>query len=155
MLGSALRTRLRDAIGQLAPSHGLELVDVEIAGTRRNPIVRVYLDKEGGIDLDAVAEASRWISEMLDEFDGLESAYTLEASSPGIERPLVQLADFERFAGTEATVHTVAAINGRRNFNGVIVSVEGEHVVMLVDDTEYRIPHADIRTARRKVHIEF
>lgn len=155
MSGTPLRTRLRDAIGECALSHGLELVDVETAGTRRAPIVRVYLDQEGGINLDAVAEASHWVSDLLEDFEGLDNAYTLEVSSPGIERPLVTLADFERFAGTEAAVHTVAALEGRRSFTGTIERVEDEHVVMLIDGTEYRIPHSAIRTARRKIDIEF
>lgn len=155
MAGKALAEQLSDLLEHRARDHGLELVAVEVAGSDRRPLVRVFLDRAGGIDLEAICEANHWIAEVLDEGPGPAGAYTLEVSSPGIERPLRKLADFERFTGHEAVVQTSRPIDGRRRFTGGIVAVNGETIVLDVDGTEYRVPHGDVTKARLKVDIDF
>lgn len=153
MAEASLATRLAEALEPEAASHGLELVAVEVAGAQKNPIVRVYLDREGGINLDAVAEANEWVGEIVEH--EITDSFTLELSSPGIERPLAKLSDFERFTGNDAIVQTKRPIDDRRKFSGRIARVEGEDVVMDVDGTEHRIPHEAITKARLRVEIDF
>lgn len=153
MAEASLATRLAEALEPVADSNGLELVAVEVAGAQRNPIVRVYLDREGGINLDVIAEANAWVGEIVE--NEIAESFTLEVSSPGIERPLTRLSDFERFVGNDAVMQTNRPIGDRRKFTGRIVRVEGGEVVMDVDGTEHRIPHEAISKARLRVEIDF
>ncbi len=148
-----LEGRITALLESEAASHGLELVAVEVVGAHR-PTVRVYLDREGGIDLDSVAEANRWISSALEGDDPIRGAYTLEVSSPGIERPLVKVADFERYVGSQAQVKMGVPVNGRVRFTGVIDGVEGDTVLLADDKGMYRLPHEAIAKARLKVEID-
>jgi len=104
------------------------------------------VDQAGGIDLDTLAEASRAIQPVLETELPIER-YSLEVSSPGLERPLVKRSDFERFMGREAQVRTRNKIDGRRNFRGTIESVEPDYVRMRVDDEAYKIPFEEIAKA--------
>lgn len=149
-----LEDRLMAEVAPAAASHGLELVAVEIVGTRVQPTLRIYLDQEGGIGLDTICEANEWISAILDEIDPFEGAYTLEVSSPGVDRPLHSLSDYERFAGSTATLRT-RPIGGRTRFTGVITGVRDDAVVLDVDGISVRIPLGDVRTARLKGEVDF
>jgi ribosome maturation factor RimP len=135
----------------LATDHGLELVAVEIVGQAGSPIVRVYLDREGGINIDDIARANSWISDALDAEDIVKSAYTLECSSPGIERLLRKTTDWERFTGKMVVVKTTRPIEGRSTITGTIAGLEGDEALVAVDETTYRIPLDAVRTARLKV----
>lgn len=137
-----------------APRHGLELVAVEVTGTHR-PTIRVFLDRPGGIDLDTVAQANAWVSAVLDEADPVPAAYTLELSSPGIERPLVRIEDFQRHVGEDVSLKTERKIDGRARFTGTIEQVDDETIVIAAeDDKKYRLPHSAIAKARLKVTID-
>ena len=85
-----------------AASEGVEVVTVEIVGSRKAPTIRVYLDTAKGISFDEITAAQVWVNEIMDEIDPFPGAYTLEVSSPGIDRPLRTPEHFERFAGDEA-----------------------------------------------------
>lgn len=137
-----------------AARQGYEIVAVEMAGAARQPLVRVLLDKEGGIDLDDIVEANRWIAAVLDAEDPIKSAYTLEVSSPGIDRPLRKLADFERFKGSTATLKTIP-VEGRARFVGTIVGTEGDTVLLEVDGDTVRIPMSAVSKARLKGEVDF
>lgn len=94
--------RIISVLEPLAASMGLELVDVEVAGTRKNPVLRVFLDTpDGGITLDDLADAQSWVDAAVEELDPFEDAWVLEVSSPGIDRPLRTPEHYERFAGEE------------------------------------------------------
>lgn len=134
----------------LAENSGLELVTVEVAGGQRHQTVRVYLDREGGIDIDAIAEANTWLSDALDGVSRLSGAYTLEVSSPGIERILRKQTDFTRFAGERITLQTARPVEGRSRFTGRLVGVEGDDVVIEQDEQEHRVPFTAIERARLK-----
>lgn len=149
----ALGERIEAQLTPVAESNGLELVAVELAGAEHQPIVRVFLDRDGGIDLDAICEANSWVSERLDGLPELTGAYTLEVSSPGIERPLRKLSDFERFAGQRVAMKT-KPVDGRSAFTGTIDAVDGEDVLITADATQYRVPLASVKKARLKVDID-
>ena len=83
-----LAKRLEELLEPIAEKNGFELVAVEQAGGRKAPVIRVLLDREGGVNLDAICEANRWVTEAIDEADPLSSPYMLEVSSPGVDRPL-------------------------------------------------------------------
>lgn len=134
----------------LADHNGLELVTVEVSGGQRHLTVRVFLDREGGIDIDAIAAANAWISEALDGLSRLNNSYTLEVSSPGIERVLRKQTDFTRFSGERVSVQTTRPVEGRSRFAGRLLGVEGDDVVIEVDEQEHRVPFTLIERARLK-----
>lgn len=150
-----LAARLTSLLEGPAEAAGLQLVLVEVAGAPRAPIVRVYLDREGGIDIDAIAGANAWIKDVLDAQTETADRYTLEVSSPGIERPLRTAADFVRFAGQQAKVTMSRPVEGRKAFTGTIVGVEGDNVVLESDGTTMQLPLGAIAKARLRVEIDF
>lgn len=154
MSGASLADSLTALLEPEAPGHGLELVAVEVVGGANRPTVRVYLDREGGIDLDAICDANGWISAALDGSELIRGAYTLEVSSPGIERPLRTLSDFDRYAGSEISLKTTTPVAGRSRFTGSISAVEGNDILLDVDGDEVRIAHGNVAKARLKVEIE-
>lgn len=123
---------------QAAIDHGVELVHTEVAGPEGHPIVRVFIDKSDGVTHEDCSEVSTQISTVLDVEDFIHSAYTLEVSSPGLERGLYKLADYERFAGSQAKIKSRVAVNNQRNFRGRIVGIENDQVVF-EDKTSGRI----------------
>lgn len=147
-------TALIELLEQPASEHGLELVAVEQTGGRKQPVVRVLIDKEGGITLDQVAEASKWIGTLLDETDPVPGTYTLEVSSPGIDRPLRKREHFARFAGEEVVLKT-RPIEGRAAWTGTLVGIEGDEVAVDIDGTAFRIAFDDIVKARIKGRVDF
>lgn len=155
-----MRASLAEAVETLltpiAEREGFEIVAVDTAGGHKQPVVRVYLDREGGVNLDGIAAASFWISEALDERDDiLKGAYTLEVSSPGIDRPLRKLKDFEKFVGGTIKLKTVPA-EGRTTYTGTLTAVEGDDVVLETDAGELvRIPHGAISKAHLKGEVDF
>ena len=96
---SAKERRLLEALEPLATAHNVEIVTVEVVGSRKAPTIRVYLDCDGGIGFDELAASQKWVNELMDELDPFPGAYTLEVSSPGIDRPLRTPEHFQRFAG--------------------------------------------------------
>lgn len=119
---------------------GLELVDLEYQRESHGWVLRFYLDKEGGITLDECAGASREIAALLDVEDLVDTAYQLEVSSPGLERPLKKLADFQRFAGRKAKIKTLLACDpdgrghSRKTFVGELQGVDGDSILLLQTD---------------------
>ena len=140
---------------QAAIDHGVELVHAEVAGPEGHPIVRVFIDKPGGVTHDDCSEISTQIGTVLDVEDFIHSAYTLEVSSPGLERGLYKPQDFDRFAGSAAKLKTRIAINNQRNFRGQIIGIEGGEVVF--DDRtsgRVRVPFDSIVKANLEVDVE-
>ena len=152
---SSTEGRVRGIAERAARERGLELVHVEVAGGAHAPIIRVFIDKPGGVTHEDCSEVSRHVGAVLDVEDFIPDNYTLEVSSPGLERGLYQLADFERFAGRLAKARTRGAIAGQRNFRGRIAGVEGEEI--LFDDRtsgSVRIPFAEIAKANLEIDVE-
>lgn len=151
---ASLNDELMALLEPLAGSHGLELVAAEVAGGHKHQVVRVYLDREGGIDIDAIAEANEWVSAALDGVSRLGGPYTLEVSSPGIERILRKRDDFARFAGERVGVQLTQPVDGRSKLTGVLVGLDGDDVVIEVDGKEHRVALGAIERARLKVDFD-
>ena len=147
--------KLIDVLEPLAQDNGLELVTVEVAGTNKNPILRVYLDTpEGGINLDQLAAAQRWVDDKIEELDPFKESYVLEVSSPGIDRPLRKLADFERFANEDVVIHLKPGA-GKPKEKGLLLGTEGDSVVIDQDGERKLIAHSDIKRAHIVGRIDF
>jgi ribosome maturation factor RimP len=146
---------LTELLEPIALDHGFELVAVEQAGGRKSTVIRVLLDRKDGLDLDAVCAANAWVSDVLDESDALPGPYTLEVSSPGIDRPLRKLSDFERFAGETVTIKTRPAGDKRTAWTGVLKGVDGTAVVLEADSEKIEIPYDSIVKARLKGVVSF
>jgi ribosome maturation factor RimP len=130
------REDVRQLAQTLADEEGYELVDVEflVQGGRR--VVRVLLDRPGGIRVSDCARFSRRLSDCLDMNQTVAGRYVLEVSSPGIERPLKSLENLQRFAGKRASFTTLNAHDGRRHYEGELLAPEGERVGLRSDDGE-------------------
>ena len=147
--------QLLDALASRADAEGVEIVTVEVVGAKKAPTIRVYIDTPDGVSFDELSAAQAWINEIMDELDPFPGAYTLEVSSPGIDRPLRTPAHFARFAGETAVVKTASPQGGRSAFTGTIVRVEGDAVELDVDGATVLIPVSDIKRAHLKGAIDF
>jgi ribosome maturation factor RimP len=127
---------------------GLEVVEVVFHGQGGRRILRVTVDREGGVDLDTLGEISEKISRRLDLEDFGQGRYELEVSSPGIERPLVTAAHFARFVGSMVKVKTAQPVEGARTHDGTLVQATGERIVVAVDGVDRTIALADVTSAR-------
>jgi ribosome maturation factor RimP len=145
---------VREIAGRVAASRGFELVDVEIKRGTDGQIVRLFVDKEGGIGLEELQLVSEEVSAILDVEDPLPFAYTLEVSSPGLDRSLHTEADYRRFVGRLAKVSSYDVVDGRRHWTGRIVGVEEGKVTLQLEkerDALARIPVEKIAHARLEV----
>jgi ribosome maturation factor RimP len=142
-------TELTDLLAPVVADLGLECLGVEYSPSHGNSLVRVYIDAPGrAVTVDDCEAASRQISATLDVNDPIQSRYTLEVSSPGVDRPLFTPEQFARFIGQKAKLETNLPIDGRRRFNGAIRGVEGDTITMEQDGTDVRIAHANIHKAK-------
>jgi ribosome maturation factor RimP len=137
-------------IGLLEPAVaalGFELADLDAHFGRRG-LLRLYIDRPGGVTLDDCQRVSEQIGALLDVEDPLPGSYVLEVSSPGLDRRLRTLEHFERFKGDQARIELRDALEGRRRFTGRLVGVEGGAVLLEVDGETWRLPLDDIAVAR-------
>ena len=120
--------RVWELAAPLAENEGMELVDIELRheGSRGGRVLRVYLDKTGGPTVDDLGRVSRQLSELLDSQDVVSGAYTLEVSSPGINRPLKRPEHFARYVGKRVRIRTRDLIGGRRSFLGILQDGGGD-----------------------------
>lgn len=130
---TAIDRRLAEILTPVIEGMGYELVRVRLMGGKSKTLQVMAERPEGGIEVDDCAEISTAVSAVLDVEDPIEDAYTLEVSSPGIDRPLTRLKDFETWAGHEARLETAELIDGRRRFKGVLAGVEGDEVLIEID----------------------
>jgi len=136
-----------DLTGALSPvlaDLGLDLVDVEVTGR----VVRVLVDRDGGVDLDALASANKAVSAELDRLDPMPGRYTLEVSSPGVERRLRTPAHFARTIGETVTVRTHPGTTEVRRLQGVLAAADDDGVVLETGDGPVRIAYEQIERAR-------
>ncbi len=133
-----------------------ELVDLEYVGAGRNSVLRLYIDRADseageGVNVDDCARVSHAVGEVLEAADPIKGHYSLEVSSPGVERVLRKRSHFERFAGERVFVELSQPLDGRRRFLGQLRGVEGEGIVVEVDGCEYRLPFERIRKAKLRI----
>jgi ribosome maturation factor RimP len=145
---------LIEALEQAAGANGYELVDVELSGTSRARSIRVFIDKQDGLTIDDIAAANSWIDAAVEANEPYAGTYTLEVSSPGIDRPLRTLEHFARFEGEEAKLQT-EAIEGRGNWTGILAGVQDNAILLVSSGTTYSIPHEKIKKAQLKGTIDF
>jgi len=155
VVGTSVEERIRGVVERVAQDHGLELVHVEMASVGRLPVVRIFIDKPGGVTHQDCAQVSLHAGTILDVEDFIHSPYTLEVSSPGLERGLYKREDYERFAGQLAKIKTRGTIGGQRNFRGRIVAVEGD-VILFDDRTNGRvsIPLHEVAKANTEIDVD-
>lgn len=140
--------RIAELVGPALAAMGFELVRVRITGGQRVVLQIMAERPDGSMSIDDCAEVSRAVSALLDVEDPMPGAYALEVSSPGLDRPLVKLADFERYAGFEAKLETRLPIDGRRRFRGLLMGVAGRDVKMMIEGTEVILPFDQISAAK-------
>lgn len=116
---------------------GCEFWGMEYLSQGRNATLRIFIEKEDGVQLEDCEKVSRQVSAVLDVEDPIAGEYTLEVSSPGMDRPLYTLAHYARFAGEKVELRLRVPFDGRRKFSGLIVGVEGDEVVVRVDNEEF------------------
>lgn len=131
---TAMDRRLADIVQPVIEGLGFELVRIRLMGGATRTL-QIMADKpEGGIEVDDCGDISTAVSAVLDVEDPIEENYVLEVSSPGIDRPLTRLKDFEMWKGWEARVETTELIDGRRRFKGMLAGVEGEEVLIELEE---------------------
>lgn len=131
---AAIDRRLAGIVGPTIEGLGFELVRIRLMGGRRATLQIMAERPDGGIEVDDCARISRAVSAVLDVEDPISGEYTLEVSSPGIDRPLTRLKDFERYEGYEVRLETSELIDGRRRFRGVLGGVEGGEVLVTIPE---------------------
>jgi ribosome maturation factor RimP len=129
---AAIDRRLAEIISPVIEDMGFELVRIRLMAGKE-PTLQIMADRpDGGIEVDECAEISTAVSAVLDVEDPILDAYTLEVSSPGIDRPLTRLKDFDLYEGYDAKLETAESIDGRRRFRGVLAGIEGNEVLINV-----------------------
>ncbi|BBP85543.1 MULTISPECIES: ribosome maturation factor RimP [Pseudomonas] len=132
--------QLQALLAPVVEALGYQCWGVEFLSQGRHSLLRVYIDHENGIQVDDCEKVSRQVSGVLDVEDPIPSEYTLEVSSPGMDRPLFSLEQFAAHAGELVKIKLRSPYDGRRNFQGLLRGVEEQDVVVLVEDHEYLLP---------------
>ena len=140
---------LTELLAPVVADLGLECLGVEYSPSHGNGLVRVYIDAaERAVTVDDCEAVSRQVSATLDVHDPIQDRYTLEVSSPGLDRPLYTPAQFARFVGSAVKIELNLPLNGRRRFQGPIVAVDGADIVVDQDGAAVTIAHANMHKAR-------
>ncbi|MEW6107634.1 MAG: ribosome maturation factor RimP [Nitrospirota bacterium] len=150
-----IKKKITELANSAAVGYGLEIVDIEITGSLRKPLVRIFIDKENGVTLDNCEQFSRALSVILDVEDPIQTSYALEVSSPGLDRPLKKIKDFERSVGKLARVITKESIDRQNFFLGRIMEVKDYTIRLLIDNKkEINIPFEQISKARLEIELK-
>jgi ribosome maturation factor RimP len=144
-----LADRIENLISPTIDKLGFEIVRIEVLG-EMNPCVQIMAERrdQTGMNVDDCAQISRAVSAILDVEDPITNAYTLEVSSPGMDRPLVKREHFERFAGGEIRLEKRGQGDEQRRYRGNLKGIEGDDVVLLIKGEEIIIPFVDVQKAR-------
>jgi ribosome maturation factor RimP len=119
---------------------GFELWGLELIAQGRFSTLRIYIESANGINVDDCAEVSHQVSGIMDVEDPITNQYTLEVSSPGVDRPLFKQAHYEQYVGQFLRVRLHSPFDGRRKFAGVLMGLEADEIILLVDQEEYLLP---------------
>ncbi|HXZ39078.1 MAG TPA: ribosome maturation factor RimP [Thermodesulfobacteriota bacterium] len=153
MKSETLLQEVREVVEPILQSQGYELVDLEYQRESRGWVLRIYLDREGGITLDDCTGVSHEVGAVLEVKDVIPNAYVLEVSSPGLTRPLKKPEDYNRFRNQLVKIKLFQPLDGRRNFKGILLGLEGETVRVEVDQQLFEIPLQSI--AKANLEIDF
>lgn len=140
--------KLNDLIKPAVEKMGYELTDIEIKTQDREQLVSIFIDNLTGINIEDCEIVSRQISLLLDVENPISGKYTLEISSPGLDRKLTKFNHFKRFIGNELRIKLLRSMDGRRNFRGKLLAANKESIKVQVDDQLYKLPIDMIEIAR-------
>ena len=143
--------KLTEMLRPAVEETGKELLGVEFISAGNHSVLRLFIDHENGIDVDDCAEVSRQVGAILDVEDPISSEYSLEVSSPGLDRPLFDKAHFEAVVDETVEVKISMPLNGRRKFKGKLIAVENDSLIVMVDNEEYELVISNID----KAHLVF
>ena len=143
-----LQTKIVALFAPVIEAMGYELWGIVLLGEGRNSLLRVYIDKEEGVTVDGCERVSKQISAILEAEDLMQGRYSLEVSSPGLDRPLFNKAQYERYVGEKVRVKLRAAQNGVRNYMGEISKVTADDIILIVDSANILIPIINIDRAK-------
>lgn len=134
-------------VGSTISALGLELWGIEHVAQGKFSLLRIYIEREEGVSIEDCEKVSRQVSALLDVEEPISGEFTLEVSSPGLDRPLFNAGQFEQFMGSEVRVRTSTPIDGRRKFKGLIEGVSGEVVSVQVEGKTFQLKQPDIEKA--------
>ena len=137
---AAVDSTLKALLQPVVEALGCELWGLQLESGGKRKLLRIYIDREEGISVEDCERVSRQSGAVLDVEDAISGEYILEVSSPGMDRPLYELGQYERFIGEDVSLRLRFAYDGRRNFKGRLVGVDGDEIVLVVADTEYLFP---------------
>lgn len=143
-----IKAAVEEMVNPYLEENGFELVDIEYVKEGSNWFLRVFVDKDGGIDIDDCGRISEYLTEKLDENDPIPSAYFLDVSSPGAERPLKKSEDVKKAVGKDVFVTTYEPVNGLKEFEGRLLSFENEELVIEIGKKSHTIPYSKVASAR-------
>lgn len=132
--------------------YNAELIDIGISGSRHRPILRMLVDKEGGITLGECSDINRQLSEILDKDDAIKESFILEVSSPGLDRPLKKKKDFEKVIGKKINLYTKEYVEGKNFFCAVLDSVDEKSISLVTKDGQIlKVPYENINKANLEI----
>ncbi|MDH2923987.1 ribosome maturation factor RimP [Nicoletella semolina] len=144
---ATLEQKLQDLVEASIEAMGFELVGVECQRTGRFLTVRLYIDKEGGVTIDDCGEVSHQVSAIFDVEDPIADKYTLEVSSPGLDRPLFTSAHYQRFVGRDIVIHLRIPVLDRRKWQGTLLNIDGDLITLNVEGNEHIFALGNIQKA--------
>ena len=137
---AAADSKLRELLKPVVEALNCELWGLELQSGGKRKLLRIYIDSEDGIGVEDCERVSRQSSSILDVEDAINGEYVLEVSSPGMDRPLYELAQYEKYKGEDISLKLRFPYDGRRNFKGRLGGIDGDEIVLVVADTEYLFP---------------
>ena len=137
---AAADSKLHELLQPVVEALDCELWGLELQSGGKRKLLRIYIDSEDGIGVEDCERVSRQSSSILDVEDAINGEYVLEVSSPGMDRPLYELAQYEKYKGEDISLRLRFPYDGRRNFKGRLVGIDGDEIVLVVADTEYLFP---------------
>jgi ribosome maturation factor RimP len=140
--------QIADMLESTVKAMGFSLWGIEYNSQGRHSVLRVYIERDSGITADDCAAVSTQVSAILDVEDPITGEYSLEVSSPGMDRRLFTLDQYTAYIGEIVDLHLRSPFDGRRKFKGVLKGIEGEDIVVQIDDHEFVLPHDGIDKAR-------
>jgi ribosome maturation factor RimP len=147
--------RVRSVATRVTADRGFELVDIELKQAKSEKLVRIFVDRPGGIGLDDLQSVSVEVSAILDAEDPIEGHYTLEVSSPGLDRPLRGEADYRRFVGKLAKLSSYEPVEGRRHWMGRIVGCDDGIVTLELEKEKLRARVPLAKVSHGRLEVEF
>jgi ribosome maturation factor RimP len=147
LMNQSVEQQVRVLVEPIIKEKGLELVDVEYMKEGAHWYLRLFIDKDGGVDIDDCSGVSHAVSDLLDTSNIILQSYVLEVSSPGLERPLKKSEDFQRFQGELITVKTKKLFEGYQEFSGYLIGLENDEIILEYEGKRMAIPRSVVKKA--------